>query len=100
MGDPIVKQLVMNSCFGHAESILLLCPSSNVNLINQCSHRVTPIGQCNEDGPNDKIIWASGWDKNTSDWLKKSLDDIEEDINHGKRDLYFETIATRDIKNG
>lgn len=99
MGDPIGKQLVMNYCFGHNESSLLLCPSSNANLINHCSHRVTPIGQCNEDGPNAKIIWASGWDKDTSDWLKKSLDDIEEDVNHGKRGLSFEIIATRDIKH-
>ena len=100
IGDPIGKQLVTNYCFGHAKSSLLLCPSSNANLINHCSHRMIPIGQCNENGPNARIKWSSGWDKHTSDWLTKSLDDIKTEIFNGKRGLSFEVIATRDIKHG
>merc|ERR1739848_74094 len=73
--DPIGLQLLVNYCFGHDDSKLLLCPQSAMTLINHCSHRSDYGGSCQgTDGPNAKIQWAEGhWDIDTKLWLKKSL---------------------------
>jgi hypothetical protein len=42
-------QLLMNYCFGHKDSTLLLCPNTNAVLINHCSTRSKG---CGPDGPN------------------------------------------------
>ncbi len=99
---PIGQQLLLNYCFGHMNSTLLLCPSSNVILINHCSERSYGKIACNNgNGANAKIQWAqSGWDPRTDDWLQMSLEEIKSLTGEGKRGLSFEVIATRDIQIG
>lgn len=97
---PIGQQLLLNYCFGHPQSSLLLCPMTNVVLMNHCSSRSVGEGNCGENGPNAKIKWASSWDTNTPVWLEKSLDDIKAETEEGNRGLSFDVVATRDIAPG
>jgi hypothetical protein len=48
-GDLIGTQLLINYCFSHPESTLLLCPDTQAELINHCSTRKQ---QCGRKGPN------------------------------------------------
>lgn len=98
--EPIGKQLLINYCFGHKDSKILLCPQSNAILINHCSSRNNGAGHCGIKGPNAKIQWASGWDPNTPLWLEMSLDRMSEVTAESSRGLSFEVIATRDINKG
>ena len=98
--EPTGSQLLMNYCFGHKDSKLLLCPQSNAILINHCSSRTHGNGQCGTHGPNAKIQWASGWDPDTSQWLKKSLHQLKMASKKKTRGLSFEVVALRDIEIG
>ena len=105
----IGAQLLINYCFSHFETPLLLCPQSNAVLVNHCSVRKSYGGDCaryNSDldetkrGPNAMVRWATTWDPDTQDWLKLSLKEIETMTQEGKRGLSLEYIATRDILPG
>lgn len=87
-------QLLLNYCFGHGESSLLLCPITNALLVNHCSTRK---GECGKDGPNAEYRWASGWDPTTEKWLELTLDELAQQTRRG---LSMEIVATRDIKEG
>jgi hypothetical protein len=91
----LTMQLLLNYCFGHSESSLLLCPLTNAILINHCSTR-NPNVACPQ-GPNAKVQWASSWDKTSSEWLKMSFEDL---TNQQSRGLSMEIVATRDIQVG
>ena len=96
--EPKGSQLLTNYCFGHIDSKILLCPQSNAILINHCSSR--RYGRCGSQGPNARVQWASGWDPNTSAWLKMSLNQLESATEKQTRGLSLEFIATRDIEIG
>jgi len=98
--DPSGMQLLVNYCFGHKDSKLLLCPQSNAILINHCSSRKNGGNYCGAEGPNAKIRWASGWDPDTPIWLEMSLNQMSAKSGEKSRGLSFEVIATRDIKTG
>jgi hypothetical protein len=84
-------QLLLNYCFGHNESSLLLCPLTNAMMINHCSNRTKT---CREDGPNAMFRWDTTWDMKTGHWLELTLEEMAEEFGRG---LSFEVIATRDI---
>ena len=87
------KQLLLNYCWGHPESTMLLCPQTNVVLLNHCSDRSKT---CGPHGPNAAIRWASRtWHASTPSWLKMSLDELSEQSMGG---LAFEVVALRDIQ--
>eukprot|EP00542_Grammatophora_oceanica_P001423 CAMPEP_0194070020 /NCGR_PEP_ID=MMETSP0009_2-20130614/87956_1 /TAXON_ID=210454 /ORGANISM="Grammatophora oceanica, Strain CCMP 410" /LENGTH=289 /DNA_ID=CAMNT_0038723257 /DNA_START=60 /DNA_END=926 /DNA_ORIENTATION=- len=88
------KQLLLNYCFGHAESSLLLCPYTSAILLNHCSPRQSR--DCG-DGPNAKVRIQSGWDKSTSSWLEMTVEDMK---NRTDRGVSFEIVALRDIARG
>jgi hypothetical protein len=85
---PIGYQLLLNYCFGHPQSTLLICPyGSGVNYIN---HNQTMV--------NVKIQWApNGHFNHDSEWLKTSPDDMFWE--HSTK-LAMEFVALRDIKEG
>ena len=87
-------QLLLNYCFGHHESSLLLCPNSNAVLINHCSERTVT---CGPEGPNAAYRWSTGWDSSSGQWWKMSLEQIAKEDGLG---LAFEIVALRDIKEG
>jgi hypothetical protein len=93
-GNRIGTQLLLNYCFGHAESSMLLCPVTNAALINHCSKRTK---ECGRAGPNADYRWSSGWDPTSDAWRNRTLDDIAEEPGRG---LAFEIFALRDIEPG
>lgn len=90
----IGKQLLLNYCFGHPQSPLLLCPQTNVVLLNHCSLRTK---ECGDQGPNAAIRWAGDWHSSTKSWLEMSLEDMALEQTGG---LAFEVVALRDIQPG
>lgn len=86
------KQLLLNYCFGHKDTSLLLCPDTNAILINHCSTKTNECGK----GPNAKFQWAS-WDPDTPSWLEMSVDEILQNLGRG---LSIEIVALRDIEPG
>jgi len=88
-------QLLLNYCFGHRETPILLCPDTNAILVNHCSSRKK---QCGQKGPNADFRWSSGWDPNSDKWKKRSLDRIEDELTYPG--LSMEIYALRDIQPG
>lgn len=96
-------QVLLNYCFSHEESSLLLCPNTNAILINHCSTRRGPDGQLphpcgHSDGPNAAYRWSAGdWDPTSPAWLNMTLDEIAQQEGRG---LSMEIFALRDIHPG
>jgi len=89
------KQLLLNYCWGNPDSSLLLCPQTNVVLLNHCSNRTK---ECGLEGPNAIIRWASsGWHRSTQTWLNISLDEMAKETSGV---LAFDVVALRDISPG
>uniref|UniRef100_A0A7S1USK8 SET domain-containing protein n=1 Tax=Grammatophora oceanica TaxID=210454 RepID=A0A7S1USK8_9STRA len=97
-GDPVGKQLLLNYCFGHGKSTMVVCTASSSNLINHCGPKVKGEGQCDNRGPNAVVRWATDFDPETSLWLDMSLDEIDELVEKGRRGLSLEIVALRDIR--
>jgi hypothetical protein len=93
-GRHVETQLLLNYCFGHPQSSLLLCPNTNAALINHCSHRTEG---CGPRGPNAEYRWATSWDRSTPAWLNLTLDEMADRTGHG---LSLEIVATREINRG
>jgi hypothetical protein len=87
-------QLLLNYCFGHSQSSLLLCPQTNAILLNHCSSRTK---ECGPEGPNAEFRWSSGWEPSSDEWRTMTIDQI---ANQTKRGLSMEVVAVRDIAPG
>ena len=90
-------ELIVNYCYSHDETTMLLCPVTNAMFINHCSDRFPD--RCRRDkrkGPNAKLEWAT--DATTTKSLTESFDEIEQSIY--ERKVSFSIIATRDIDEG
>jgi SET domain len=90
--QPIHQQLLLNYCFGHGDSTLLLCPYGIVSsLINHAPADA-------EVGPtaNVKIVWSN---KTTAhpEWRDKPIEEWAYAYQTG---LGFEYVALRDIAAG
>ena len=83
--------LLLNYCFGHSESSMLMCPMTSAMLINHCSNRTK---ECGPKGPNAEVRWSSGWDIASHEWRNKSLPVIDD---HNGRILSLEIVSLRDI---
>lgn len=78
------NQLLMNYCFGHENSSLLLYPYSPiVNYINHDAEKY-----------NAELRWSE-LPNHQSDWLNRSVDEL---VDLGHSGLIMEFVATRDIK--
>jgi hypothetical protein len=84
----IGQQVMLNYCFGHAESTLLLCPySSGIGYFNH-----------NKTLANVKIEWARhGSTSHNANWLSIPPEEMEWQY---RTNLAFDFIATRDIAQG
>lgn len=90
------QQLLLNYCLGHAESELLLCPTTQAALMNHAPSTVVP---------NVGIRWYHDPDIPEYDqWILKSLQDTTTmDASNPKTmqaRLAMEYVALRDIKEG
>lgn len=75
------KQLLLNYCFGHPQSSMLLFPySSSINFINH------------SDTPNSYVTWSSSSMSNN--------DNFNSDVNDVSTGLIMEVVALRDIPAG
>ena len=87
-------QLLLNYCFGHRDSSMLLCPNTNAILVNHCSNRKK---ECGPDGPNAEFRWSSGWDLMSDTFRNFTIDEIAQQRARG---LSMEIVALRDIQPG
>jgi hypothetical protein len=78
-------QLLLNYCFGHEESTLLLCPYGLLTSLINHSH----------EAPNTKIQWAQIM--RHAEWLEEPIDKWGDEYHTG---LQFDFVATRDISPG
>jgi len=79
------KDLLLNYCFGHEKSSLLLCPLTSASLVNH------------SNSPNAKIVWAEEESFRDYDWRSATIDELH---NTYSSVLMFNLIATRDIEKG
>jgi SET domain len=85
--DVVTQQLVLNYCFGHPRSSMVLFPSgAAVALINH------------SDEPNAKIVWSKH-PNHQKMWLELEPETLL-DEEHMFIGLMFEIVATRDISPG
>lgn len=80
-------QLIMNYCFGHNESNLLLFPYSPV--VNYINHNATEY--------NAKLQWSFDLPNQNKEWFELSPNEVVKQSHAG---LIMELIATRDIDLG
>lgn len=92
-------QLLLNYCFGHKESTLLLCPYgvalSAVNHFRHFGLSTSPTS--NEVGPNARLAWNHQLSSKLEEW--KELPLVEWAFNY-TAGLVVDLIATRNIQNG
>jgi hypothetical protein len=84
-------QLLLNYCFGHRQSTVLLCPYGV--MASYVNH--------NRKRPNVKIKWPSELPRSSNhepDWLGISVNDLWNTKEHSG--LAFEMVALRDIDEG
>ena len=84
--QPNHQQLLLNYCFGHNDTTMLLCPYGLLTaLINHGS------------GPkaNTKIKWSDTSRMRHPEWLNQSIDEFEHEFHSG---LAFDFVALRDIQ--
>jgi len=86
------KQLLLNYCYGHPDSSLLLLPDAPmVNLIN---HYNASLGQ----KPNVAFRWSSRSSNKNAEWFQLTPDELVE--NHTHSGLMMEFYALTDIRQG
>ena len=81
-------QLLLNYCFGHERSTLLLCPYGLISsLINHSSG----------DGANTKVQWSDKQRMRHPEWMDRPIDEWASEYHTG---LQLDFVATRDIQQG
>jgi len=99
--DPYGKQLLLNYCYGHPDTTLILCPyGSGVNFINHA--RTGGSGESTKQKKNHeanvKIVWSQHGTTNQDDtWFTKDPSEMKIDYN---TKVAFDYIATKDIQEG
>jgi hypothetical protein len=83
---PIHHQLLLNYCFGHPDSSILLCPYGITgNLVNHSKERA-----------NAKVVWSTK-SMRKPEWLEQPPSEWAESMVAG---LAFDFVATKDIAAG
>jgi hypothetical protein len=90
-GEKIGDQLVLNYCYGHRDSSLLLCPNTNAVLINHCGRK------SKDCRPNAQMRWSEGWDATSDAWRQETLGSLSKKSFRG---LTMDIVAIADILPG
>lgn len=85
---PVVPQLILNYCFGHGQSTLLLCPYGPV--VNYVNHNATQA--------NVKLRWSERLAKDQEKYFSEPLEYLKESGAYAK--LAMELVATKNISAG
>jgi hypothetical protein len=81
------KQLIVNYCFGHRKSTVLLCPYTSPSAYINHSRK-----------PNARVVWADETTPNhNADWLEGDIEFLKQQQAIG---LSLNFVATRDIQPG
>mmetsp|Transcript_8651 Transcript_8651/g.21701 ORF Transcript_8651/g.21701 Transcript_8651/m.21701 type:complete len:592 (+) Transcript_8651:194-1969(+) len=82
---PVHHQLLLNYCFGHRESSILLCPYGHLTSL------------VNHDGmdPNTIVVWAKDSEMTHPEWRRKPVQEWAYEETAG---LSFNYVALRDIE--
>lgn len=84
---PSHHQLLLNYCFGHRDSVLLLCPYGYLNFLINHDHKT----------PNAKIIWTERKRLRHPEWFDMPVIAWGKEFHSG---LALEYVALRDIEEG
>jgi hypothetical protein len=85
LDGPRTDQLILNYCFSHEESTLLLCPYGLLtSLINHSRYKA-----------NAKIVWSK--QMRHKEWLEQPIDKWGKELHTG---LSIDFVALRDIEEG
>ena len=100
---PYGQQLLLNYCFSHPETTVVVCPyGSGINYINHAGTTTATNGggaQHADNVANVKIQWSkNGTTNHNDDWLVKTPKEMI-DYNYTTH-LAFDYIAIRDIQEG
>jgi len=87
-GGVYTWQLLLNYCFGHERSTLLLCPYGLLSSL---------INHSPGDGANTKIQWSEKHRMRHPEWMDQPIDEWAEEYHTG---LQMDFVATRDIQQG
>jgi len=85
--SPSHHQLLLNYCFGHQKSTLLLCPYGYLNFLFNHDHK----------NPNTKVIWSEKKRLRHPEWFDMPIKDWGKEFHSG---LALDYVALRDIKEG
>jgi len=85
--SPSTHQLLLNYCFGHKESTILLCPYGHLNLLINHNHQ----------NPNSKIVWSEKKHLRHPEWFDQPISEWGKKFHSG---LAMDFVAMRDIKEG
>jgi hypothetical protein len=85
LDGPRTDQLILNYCFSHQDSTLLLCPYGLLtSLINHSKNKA-----------NAKIVWSK--EMRHKEWLEQPIDKWAKELHTG---LSIDFVALRDIEEG
>ena len=87
VSSPSSYQLLLNYCFGHRESTLLLCPYGYLNLHINHDHK----------NPNTKIVWTEKKRLRHPEWFDMPISDWRSVKHSG---LQLDYVALREIEEG
>lgn len=94
---PIHQQLLLNYCFGHPESTILLCPYGVVSsLVNHAPSTNNNNTDTSRSTANAKIVWSLKTSAHL-EWMKQP---VEKWAYSSQAGLGFDYVALRDIAAG
>mmetsp|Transcript_22130 Transcript_22130/g.49468 ORF Transcript_22130/g.49468 Transcript_22130/m.49468 type:complete len:649 (+) Transcript_22130:98-2044(+) len=85
--SPAHHQLLLNYCFGHRDSLLLLCPYGYQNFLMNHDHK----------NPNTKVVWTDKKRLRHPEWFEMAVSDWGGEFHSG---LALDFVALRDIEKG
>jgi len=85
--SPIHHQLILNYCFGHKDSLLLLCPYGYLNFLMNHDHK----------NPNTRVVWTEEKSLRHPEWFNQPLEEWGTIFHSG---LSLNYVALRDIEEG
>jgi len=85
--SPIHHQLLLNYCFGHKDSLLLLCPYGYLNFLMNHDHK----------NPNTGVVWNEEKSLRHPEWFNQPLEEWGKTFHSG---LSLNYVALRDIEEG